>query len=117
MEQSSGEPQTYCPSDSITQHTLLRTQHLNQIYRCIFVTSNFQSLLITGFSSVYIVCMYVCCTHKTFVEEHNIAKKPPIMLQNSKDSPNLKLGLRQDFILILINKPINYLHYGKKLIF
>lgn len=36
------------------------------------------------------------------------------MLQNSKDSPNLKLGLRQDFILILINKPINYLHYGKK---
>lgn len=116
MEQSSGEPQTYCPSDSITQHTLLRTQHLNQIYRCIFVTSNFQSLLITGFSSVYIVWMYVVRI-KHLLRSITLPKKPPIMLQNSKDSPNLKLGLRQDFILILINKPINYLHYGKKLIF
>lgn len=39
------------------------------------------------------------------------------MLQNSKDSEFSSfeiIGMKQDFILILINKPINYLHYGEK---
>lgn len=91
MEHSSSEPQTYCPSDSITQHTLLRTQHLNQIYRCILVTSNFQSLLITWFSSVYIVWMYAVRI-KHLLKSITLPK-PPIMLQNSKGSDFFKFEI------------------------
>lgn len=39
--------------------------------------------------------------------------KPPIMLQNTKGSDFL-VCMKQDFILMLINKTINYQHYGTK---